>query len=529
MDTPFKDLLHTNTVPSDPECQRIRELLVGPREEAAKFTDEIARLETLLDELTAKRDRLNEFIDAHLALVSPARRLPDDLVAEIFTASLPSNRNAILSGAESPLLLCHICRAWRNLALRTPRLWASLHIVAPSDSSKVGQLNDAVKLWLSRSGVLPLSISIARSYTAGQCDVSILLKTLIHYSPRWHRMRFMLDFHSHASFEPLAALSPHDLPTLESIGVEGFHSYDADDVDWSFVSFMRTTSLHSVSLMQVVDPFRFPLSWERLRHLSLGHVGSVLVDKALDLLHCCPNLEACTLPCGDRTEGTVLVPCHMEHLRQLCVITQGETGDFFGNLVLPNLRTLEYASIHDNNPLPFTSLLHSPNSVRRLSLNMLLMTDILVNCLRLVPMLHELYIHGEPFQSTEGWTRADGEFLTHLMPEIQDSDDTICPELRSIRLVDFYALTDTTLLEFIQARSASRHGNHAPLSGVDVKFGRPIQVDIRTPLARLIGDDLKLTLRYNDDASVVYSPSERNQSHSAEWEPISEMWNTRTW
>ncbi|KAJ7796751.1 hypothetical protein B0H14DRAFT_2390361, partial [Mycena olivaceomarginata] len=59
----------------------------------------------------------------------PARRPPDDMVAEIFTASLPYDRNATISGTEAPLLFCHICRVWRHLALSTPCLWAFLHIV----------------------------------------------------------------------------------------------------------------------------------------------------------------------------------------------------------------------------------------------------------------------------------------------------------------------------------------------------------------------------------------------------------------
>ncbi|KAJ7887389.1 hypothetical protein B0H13DRAFT_1627509 [Mycena leptocephala] len=144
MDTPFKQILHTNAVPSDGERQRIRELLAGPRTEAAELTAEIERIRNLLRKLTGKRDRLNDFIDTHLALISPARRLPDDVVAEIFAASLPSDRNAVMSGAESPLLFCHVCKAWRNLALLTPRLWKSLHIVAPGDASKLQQLNEAV-------------------------------------------------------------------------------------------------------------------------------------------------------------------------------------------------------------------------------------------------------------------------------------------------------------------------------------------------------------------------------------------------
>ncbi|KAJ7025718.1 hypothetical protein C8F04DRAFT_967303 [Mycena alexandri] len=131
MNTPFEEILNTNTVPSDVDCQRIRELVTGPQTEAAKITDEIQRLQSLICELAKKRDALNHFIDPLVALISPARRLPDDVVVEIFTASLPSDRNAVIDGAKSPLLLCHICRAWRNLAISTPRLWTSLHIVAP--------------------------------------------------------------------------------------------------------------------------------------------------------------------------------------------------------------------------------------------------------------------------------------------------------------------------------------------------------------------------------------------------------------
>ncbi|KAJ7662952.1 hypothetical protein B0H17DRAFT_909987, partial [Mycena rosella] len=124
---PFERILHTNAVPSDADCQRIRDLLAGPRKEAADLSAEISRIQELLDELTEKRDALDDFIAAHSALISPARRLPEDIVRDIFVACLPSNRNALILSDEAPLLLCQICSAWRQLALLTPRLWASVH------------------------------------------------------------------------------------------------------------------------------------------------------------------------------------------------------------------------------------------------------------------------------------------------------------------------------------------------------------------------------------------------------------------
>ncbi|KAJ6598527.1 hypothetical protein B0H10DRAFT_1826383, partial [Mycena sp. CBHHK59/15] len=158
MDSPFNDILHTNAVPSDVDCQRIRALLVGPRQEAEELTQEIGRIQAMLDALTQKCDHLANFIDAHLALVSPARRLPDDVVWEIFEASLPS-KYAVMDGAKSPLLLCQICRPWRRLAQSTPRLWASLHVVAGSND-EMEKMNDAVNVWIARSGSVPLSLSL---------------------------------------------------------------------------------------------------------------------------------------------------------------------------------------------------------------------------------------------------------------------------------------------------------------------------------------------------------------------------------
>ncbi|KAJ6578969.1 hypothetical protein B0H10DRAFT_1836130, partial [Mycena sp. CBHHK59/15] len=122
-------------------------LLVDPRKEADELTQEIGRIQAMLDNLTQKRDHLVNLIDAHLALVSPVRRLPDDVVWEIFAASLPSEY-AVMDGAESPLLLWKICRLWRHLALSTPRLWASLHVAAPPND-EMEKIYDAVKFWIA--------------------------------------------------------------------------------------------------------------------------------------------------------------------------------------------------------------------------------------------------------------------------------------------------------------------------------------------------------------------------------------------
>ena len=88
-DSPFEDILHTNLVPSDAQCDDIRAFLVGPCKELADLTEEIERLQSLLDQTTKKRGELKQCVDAHFSLVSPMRRLPDDILREVFVETLP--------------------------------------------------------------------------------------------------------------------------------------------------------------------------------------------------------------------------------------------------------------------------------------------------------------------------------------------------------------------------------------------------------------------------------------------------------
>ncbi|KAJ7142018.1 hypothetical protein C8R43DRAFT_892128 [Mycena crocata] len=92
------------------------------------FSVDLLRLNEQISDLSIQRDKLEESVRLQKALISPIRRLPDNVVRDIFSACLPSNGGAAISAKEAPLLLCHISRTWRALALGTPILWASLHI-----------------------------------------------------------------------------------------------------------------------------------------------------------------------------------------------------------------------------------------------------------------------------------------------------------------------------------------------------------------------------------------------------------------
>ncbi|KAJ7253524.1 hypothetical protein C8J57DRAFT_1473845 [Mycena rebaudengoi] len=499
-----KYMLNTNIIPDDAECQQIRDFLVDPRKEAAHLAEQIARMQKVIEDLTRKRDDLTEFIDAHEALVSPARRLPDDVVREIFVASLPANRNCAISSQESPLLLCTICQSWRSLALSTPRIWASIHIVAPS-SDKTERMINTVRDWLARSGALPLSISLTVSLSAWPTpDTSTLLKALISYSLRWKYIRFILPPYQ---FEPLSPLSPEDVPVLEEAIIDGSTSELVDHTIMSpRLAFLRATSLWSVSLnSEFISPSTL-IRLEFLRHLSFENVGGthlyITSHSALEILRRCALLETCTILISGDLDGPSTL-CRMEHLRNLCVRSAGGGPRFFEILVLPNLRRLEYSSQTGLHFLPLLSSAHSVECLVILDFQEL--TTTLLDILRLTPMLEELHICGEPAMLNEDpenpWIVPDGQFIPLLTSQAESEFAVVCPRLQRVTLLEFDALSDTALLDFILARKG--------LSWIDVLFNRAMQSDIIPPLQHLISTGLTLSVQYRPpELMPAYSPSE---------------------
>ncbi|KAF7372159.1 hypothetical protein MVEN_00075000 [Mycena venus] len=93
-------------------------------------------------------------------IIYPILRIPVEITSEIFLHCLPVDGGRP-DATSAPMLLCRICRVWRNIAFANPRLWASLQI-----SCSDWNLTNPILLrdWLRRAGGLPLSLSLALPY-----------------------------------------------------------------------------------------------------------------------------------------------------------------------------------------------------------------------------------------------------------------------------------------------------------------------------------------------------------------------------
>ncbi|KAF7375638.1 hypothetical protein MSAN_00452900 [Mycena sanguinolenta] len=223
MSSPFATRLGTNYCPTDLEVLEIQSFLAEPTRRLKSLDAEIADLQKSIDKLIEERDGLKTYVDAHQALISPVRRLPRDIVQEIFLVCLPTHRNCVMSATEAPILLGRICSAWRAISLSLPSLWASLHVVEPQPSNlwdvyepKVAQRVQITKTWLGRSGQCALSISLECSLEDVRRPTATmeLIQALIPFAPRWKRVHFSAP---PSLIFGLMSYVDIDMPWLESV------------------------------------------------------------------------------------------------------------------------------------------------------------------------------------------------------------------------------------------------------------------------------------------------------------------------
>ncbi|KAJ7151790.1 hypothetical protein C8R43DRAFT_1004385 [Mycena crocata] len=544
MESPFKEHLNTNYIPTDSEIEDIHSHLVS-------HEAELERLNALLSDLSAQRDRLQDYVDSHKALISHARRLPQDILEIIFLECLPTGRNAVMAASDPPQLLCHICSAWRFIALSMPGLWMSLHIPAKFVR---GERIQVVTDWLERSAPFPLTLSLQctdpewelrPNWTAHTDNYDMntnAFHVLARFSDRWKN----IVIHGIGGSEFLEHLASVVAPLLSYIKIvfKDGRDFERDE------SYNRLTGVLSSQIFTASDlhsttiyaPKPLYLSnfgvLEHFVHLTLARSepgqdlnpsytasgGFVDCYRLQLLLRGCTRLVSLRVHvwlCDPGLQETILAP-RLESLILLdgSVLSPRIVMKFMEHLSAPNLVQLHLPCVDSIHPYIRT---FAPGFLPLLAERFPLISDLriclphvtkenVMDGLSLFPSLIKLSaVNDDPAQyeyPEPGDIGMDTRALLDLLTP--HSAQNLCPALQELALQACH-LSDTCVwMNFLQAH-------------LDYETSlRRLEIELRaTPPA--VFPDLSPFLSCGLDVSLTYTPTEVEPARGSAWAGMEEI------
>ncbi|KAJ7741322.1 hypothetical protein B0H16DRAFT_1890506 [Mycena metata] len=489
---PFALHLGTNYCPTDEEASDIKSFLVEPGLRLRRLDDKIAELQNELDKLAAERESLVVYIDGHKALISPLRRLPLDIVQEIFLACIPTHRNCVMSALEAPVLLGRICSSWRAISLSIPRLWSRLHIIEPQRSYgadlalsdiKAAQRFAVTKMWLGRSGNCPLSISLLCRAEETHIDLTL--------SP------VALDF--------VGQLTATDVPLLQSVRLQ--YDYPVSDrrtMDLANFGMLRGPRISSFCGFgyDIIDfGEKLPLQWHQLTLLAMTTLGawqtSLTSWSVLQILqNGIPSLTPVELNSLNTTEVG-------------CEVVESTLSRLLDRLSLPNLRNFTLygpASVSESPPsLAKCFARWSRLESVTISSNSFAKSSLLASIRSLPDTVQHLKIYDITNRSLPGVpsaTSLDDSALAILTPT--DGLPLQCPVLESFDLESCIDVSDEAILRFITARMSDPSG--ARLKRVTLTFNRLMTLDILPSIQPFIDAGLNISIKHFVPYKAQFSP-----------------------
>jgi len=124
---------------------------------------------------------------------SPIRRMPLEIIQEIFEIfSIERHSQDLMDNLSSPVLLTHVCREWRAVAINTAYLWTSFRVQLPDSSLSWSQYSSALSVWLRRSGRHPLKTGcvVVKWDQEQRYMLAETLEALCSQSYRWEAFDF---------------------------------------------------------------------------------------------------------------------------------------------------------------------------------------------------------------------------------------------------------------------------------------------------------------------------------------------------
>jgi hypothetical protein len=434
-DIRYHELLNSNEPPLDAECPSIESVVLRLRRCLSRHDDKLARLRAQIElpeqepleqeKLEQKRASLATDLSRNAAILSPLRRMPPEILSEIFMLTLPSDRAVVERGKidlrDSPWMLTRICGRWRTVALASSSLWSFVAINCEDNLSAAYPLS-LIRTQLQRAKHIRIHFLAEDRLTQYQMDI---LQLLVDHSPLWEEVYLLVT----PGFLPIITTLHDRIPLLRRVWIECRESYTEAGSNppqlEAFNCLRGAPVLRDVSLILEDHILSVTLPAHQLTRYHLygtweQHIHVLMTAKNLTEARICICDEETSLA----APGTIIELCGLRRL----YVSRADVLDF---LRLPALH--DVAFYHESRELDTMQYLdsiveRSSCVLRRLCVEGLPVADMVTDILRTHQAIAELVvILLEPDSSVD----ADS-LIGHLAGQNTEGVFTLAPQLNGM-------------------------------------------------------------------------------------------------
>ncbi|KAJ7131945.1 hypothetical protein C8R46DRAFT_1235722 [Mycena filopes] len=377
-----------HTPPTHAQIQHFQSLLERDRQELSQLENTILKVSLVLSELRFQKQRRMDSLTALGRILSPIRRVPPEILSEIFQwcchMNLYADDRRITNVRAPPLLLGQVSSLWREVSQNTPRLWD--HLCFFDDALATEQMLPVLRLLFHWSGTLPVTMELI----VCPGDTGQPLAPMFEFHPRLQKLHLYLLSSDSLSTQRMP------FPILKSLWVQSVVGADETLLDVLSICQnapnLRILRVHSPHFSSNMADSPFP--WSQLTRLDLTMPLDTLA--ARDILLRCTQLATCHFhhiqPVDFEHPSP---PCTLHNLHSLKFYgTQCPWAPFISPFSMPKLQTLSISDVHCSADVLSQFISRSQFKLNSLTLSSVspLDSDDIIRLLRQLPSLDTLHL-----------------------------------------------------------------------------------------------------------------------------------------
>ncbi|KAJ7483501.1 hypothetical protein FB451DRAFT_1364408 [Mycena latifolia] len=219
--TPHHRFFNSNEAPLEPDDVDLVKSAVSNNEDClARIDREISRVRDRLKDLEITRGLVATHLARNRSILSPLRRMPPEILLDIFSLTLPSiltaRRRDRFNVNDVPWTLSHISSYWRSVALASPSLWSlvAVNYTAFVEDPAHSYPFPMLETQLARAQSLKIHFyASTNSETRPQTE---MFQFLAAHSSRWEELSISLT----SDLVPLLSALRNRMPSLRRLWLQ---------------------------------------------------------------------------------------------------------------------------------------------------------------------------------------------------------------------------------------------------------------------------------------------------------------------